>query len=98
MFGGAILLVWIIETGVSRLGAIVVVGARSLYRSEEEAIVFFGKRFEAITRARGRILVVDGSDVRVLKGSDAEGALSGDELTSLVRRRSSGMRIHCSEQ
>jgi len=86
-----VLLAWIIETGVSRLGAIIVVGSRSLYRSEEETIAFFGKRFEAITRARGRVLLVDGLDVRALKEPDAEEALSVDELAALVSRQSSGL-------
>ncbi len=84
-----VLLAWIIETGVSRLGAIIVVGSRSLYRSEEETIAFFGKRFEAITRARGRVLLVDGLDVRALKEPDAEEALSVDELAALVSRQCS---------
>lgn len=94
VIGGAVLLAWIIETGVSRLGAIVVVGGRSLYRSEEEAIAFFGKRFEAITRAKERILLVDGSDVQILKESDSKEVLSGDELAALVSRRSSGKTIY----
>jgi hypothetical protein len=89
-----VLLAWIIETGVSRLGAIIVVGSRSLYRSEEETIAFFGKRFEAITRARGRVLLVDGLDVRALKEPDAEEALSVDELAALVSRQSSGKTIY----
>jgi len=84
-----VLLAWIIETGVSRLGAIIVVGSRSLYRSEEETIAFFGKRFEAITRARGRVLLVDGLDVRALKEPDAEEALSVDELAARVSRQCS---------
>jgi hypothetical protein len=95
VIGGAVLLTWIIETGVSKLGAIVVVGGRSLYRSEEEAIVLFGNRFEAITRARGRVLLVDGPDVRELKETDIEEALTVEaltvnEATALVSRPSNG--------
>jgi len=67
-----VLLAWIIETGVSRLGAIIVVGSRSLYRSEEEndrvlRQAVRGDNSCERTGAAGR-----GLDVRALKEPDAE--------------------------
>lgn len=89
---GSITFAWSLERHVNRSGAILVVGSRSIYRSEEEAAAFFGSWFKVLDRNRGRLLLIDGGQIVILKRHDVE-CLSCDERRRVERWRSGGKTI-----